>query len=88
MGMLAPLQILVTAPDVVDQNVQASLLGADPLEDRPRLLVFGVVAGDRDCVAVELRGFLCGLFDRVETLAGLSNVRSFVDRNARSSSNR
>ena len=40
--------LLVTAPDVINEEIKATLLGGDGLEERDYLGIIAVVAGDGD----------------------------------------
>src|SRR5215216_2704779 len=56
--------LLVTAPGVVDQQVQASLLAPHRLEETLDILLAGVVAADRDPDAASLLERLRRLLER------------------------
>ena len=60
---LVPLEELLAAPDVVDQNVEPPLLGPDALDQRPHLGGNQMVDPDRDALAAGFRDQLGRLLD-------------------------
>jgi len=60
----AVVEVLVAAPDVVDQDVESALLPLDSLEDGLHLRIVAVVAADRDALPAEIGHLLRRLVDR------------------------
>ena len=63
-----PLEQLLAAPDVVDEHVEAALLGVDALDERLDLVGLEVVGRDGDAVAAGGRDELGGLLDRLRAV--------------------
>jgi len=60
-----PLDQLLAAPDVVDEHVEAALLGLDPRDERLHLRGDQMVDLDRDPIPARLADELGGLLDRL-----------------------
>jgi hypothetical protein len=52
----------VAAPSIRDEYVEATMLRRDPLEDRPHLVVVGVIADQGDTPTTSRRDLLGGVF--------------------------
>lgn len=62
---LVPFEQLFPAPDVVDEDVQPALVGADPFDELPDLFRDEMIDPDRNAAAARRRGQLRRLTDRI-----------------------
>ncbi len=83
---LVPLEEVLAAPDVVDEDVEAVLFPGDPVHERPDLRGVQVVGGVGDAVPAGLgdqpRGLLDGLGPVVLRAAGAGGAPGDVDGGA------
>ena len=60
----AAIAVLVTAPHVVDEDIEPPMIRADPAKERLDVRIIGVVAPDGDAATAAVRHVAGGLVDR------------------------
>ncbi len=82
-----PVEEVLAAPDVVDQDVEAALLGVDPVDERLHLRRVQMVGGHGDAPAARLGDQVGGVLDRLGPVvlgaAGAGGAAGDVHRGAR-----
>ena len=73
---LVPLEVL-PAPEIIDEDIEATLLGADPFDQLPHLVGNEMIDPDGDAVAAGRRYERCRLLDGFRAR---SDCRSLVVR--------